>query len=373
MDRWNRKLVMMLSDLASGLATVVVLILLTSNRLEIWHLYVTGAFSGAFNAFHFPAYSAAVTLMLSKKQYTRASGMLSLASSASGIIAPIAAGMMLTFIGITGIMVFDVFTFLVAIGALLVIHIPQPVSTEMEEKGERSLWKDSVYGFRYIFKRRSILGLQLIFLINNFLGSLGFVLLAPMILSRTGNDSLILGSVQSAFGVGGVVGGLVVSAWGGPKRRIHGLLLGLTSSGLMGITLMGLGRGLTIWALAAFIIMFVNPITNGSSQAIWQSKVAPQVQGRVFATRALIARFSQPLAMVLAGPLADWILEPSMMPGGDLAPVFGWLVGTGPGSGIAIIFVIAGLLGAIFSLGGYVFNAVRNVEDILPDHDADRT
>jgi len=123
-DRWNRKLVMMLSDLASGLATVVVLILLASNRLEIWHLYATGAFSGAFNAFHFPAYSAAVTVMLSKKQYTRASGMLSLANSASGIIAPIAAGMMLTFIGITGIMVFDVFTFLVAIGALLVIRIP---------------------------------------------------------------------------------------------------------------------------------------------------------------------------------------------------------------------------------------------------------
>jgi len=254
-----------------------------------------------------------------------------------------------------------------------VIHIPQPVPKEEDETGKRSLLKDSIYGFRYIFGRRSLLGLQLIFLINNFLGSLGFILLAPMILSRTGNDSLILGSVQSAFGVGGVFGGLLMSAWGGPRRRIHGLLLGLTSSSLFGFTLMGLGRGPAFWVLAAFIIMFVNPITNGSSQAIWQSKVAPDVQGRVFATRALIAQVSQPVATVVAGPLADWVLKPAMMPGGSLAPVFGWLVGTGPGTGIAFIFVVAGILGTIASLGGYAFNAVRNVEDIIPDHDADRT
>ena len=191
-----------------------------------------------------------------------------------------------------------------------------------------------------------------------------------MILSRTGNDSIVLGSVQSAFGVGGVVGGLLMSAWGGPKKKVYGLLLGLVSSSMLGNVLMGLGQSAPFWVIAAFFFLFVNPITNGCSQAIWQSKVPPELQGRVFSTRALIAQASQPAAMFVAGPLADRLMEPAMMQGGSLAPVFGWLVGTGPGAGMALIFIFAGLIGALTGLGGLLIDAVRNVEDIIPDHDA---
>jgi len=365
-DRWNRKLVMMLSDLAAGASTLAVLLLFASGRLEVWHLYVTSAFAGAFQAFQFPAFSAAITLMLDKEQYARANGMMSLAHSASNIFAPVAAGILLPIVGIGGIMAFDVVSFLAAVGALALIHVPQPQAREREKP---SLLQDSMFGFRYILGRPSLLGLQLIFLVSNFTGSIGFSLLAPMILSRTGNDSLILGSVQSAFGVGGVIGGLVMSAWGGPRRKVNGLLLGLASSSLLGMTTMGLGRGVAIWVAAAFVLMFVNPITNGCSQAIWQSKIPPELQGRVFSTRALIAQASQPLAMFIAGPLADRLAEPAMMPGGALALPLGWLVGTGPGTGMALIFVAAGIIGASTSLAGYVFDAIRNVEEIIPDHD----
>lgn len=117
-DRWNRKLVMMFSDLASGLATVALLLLYATDSLQIWHLYVAGAFSGAFQAFQFPAYSAAVTLMLPKAQYARASGLLSLAESASAIAAPLLGGILLGVIGIAGVMAIDVVTFVAAIGAL---------------------------------------------------------------------------------------------------------------------------------------------------------------------------------------------------------------------------------------------------------------
>jgi len=346
-DRWNRKLVMMLSDLAAGASTLAVLLLFASGRLEVWHLYVTSAFAGAFQAFQFPAFSAAITLMLDKEQYARANGMMSLAHSASNIFAPVAAGILLPIVGIGGIMAFDVVSFLAAVGALVLIHVPQP---QVREREKPSLLQDSMFGFRYILSRPSLLGLQLIFLVSNFTGSIGFSLLAPMILSRTGNDSLILGSVQSAFGVGGVIGGLVMSAWGGPRRKVNGLLLGLTSSSLLGMTTMGLGRGVSVWVAAAFVLMFVNPITNGCSQAIWQSKIPPELQGRVFSTRALIAQASQPLAMFIAGPLADRLAEPAMMPGGALALPLGWLVGTGPGAGMALIFVAAGIIGA--STGG---------------------
>jgi hypothetical protein len=177
--------------------------------------------------------------------------------------------------------------------------------------------------------------------------------------------------VQSALGVGGVVGGLILSLWGGPRRRVHGVLLGMAGGSLLGEVMMGLGRSLPVWALAAFVTAFFLPFINGSNQAIWQAKVPPDVQGRVFAVRRLIAQLAAPLSMLLAGPLADYLFEPAMAPGGALAPVLGDLLGVGPGAGMRLMFVISGVLGASVALLGYLFPAIREAEDRLPDHDQD--
>jgi MFS family permease len=368
-DRWDRKLVMVLSDLASGLMTCIVLLLYAAGSLEIWHLYVTGMVSGAFQSFQFPAYSAAVSTMLPKEQYARASGMMSLAESAAGIFGPMVGGILLRPVGIAGIMVIDVATFLVAIGALLVVHIPRPRSTEAGRAGQGNLLKESLYGFRYIVERPSLLGLQLVFLATNLTAAFAVTVLAPMILARTGSDEIVLGSVQSAMGAGGLVSSLLMSVWGGPKRRVHGVLLGMAFGSLLGQTVLGLGTGV-VWGIGAFLFSFCNPIINGSNQAIWQAKVAPDVQGRVFATRRLIAQISFPATMLIVGPLADFMFEPAMMPGGALAGALGWLVGTGPGAGMGVLCVLSGILGTLISLGAYAFRTVRNAEDILPDHDA---
>jgi DHA3 family macrolide efflux protein-like MFS transporter len=138
---------------------------------------------------------------------------------------------------------------------------------------------------------------------------------------------------------------------------------------LLGNLLMGLGRHPLIWAIAAFCFTFFIPIVNGSNQAIWQAKVPPDVQGRVFSARRLIAQIPQPAVMLLVGPLADRVFGPAMQPGGSLAPTFGWVVGTGPSAGMALMFVFSGILGACVGLAGYLFDAVRNVEEILPDHE----
>ena len=366
-DRWNRKLVMALSDLAAGLSTVVILVLFSMGRLEVWHLYVTGAFAGLFQAFQFPAYSAAISTMIDKDEYTRASGMLSLAQNTSGILSPVVASILLSLIGTGGILVLDVASFIIAIIALAIVRIPQPI-LEQEVK-QSSFLDDCLFGFRYIFARPGLLGLQTVFFILNFTGSLCFPLVAPMILSRTGDNTLILGTVQSAFGAGGVVGGLILSAWGGPKKRVHGVLSGLALSSLLGLTTLGLGRSQIFWMLGAFLIMFFNPFVNGSNQAIWQSKVPPEMQGRVFSARALIARVSQPVAMAITGPLADRFLIPGMMAGGMLTPAFSWLVGVGPGAGISLLMFVMGLIGVLTGFGGYLFYQVRNVEEIIPDHD----
>jgi DHA3 family macrolide efflux protein-like MFS transporter len=368
-DRWNRKLTMMLSDLAAVASTAAVLLLFSTSNLQMWHLYVTGAFSAVFGAFQFPAYSAAITTMVSKEQYGRVSGMLSTADFASGILAPVIAAILLGVIGIVGILTIDIITFAIAVGALLVVHIPKPIVTEEGLRSRGSLFKESIYGFRYIFKRPSLIGLQMVGLTANLVITFASTVLPPMLLARTGNDTTVLGIVQSAFGAGGMVGSIALSLWGGPKRRIHGILVGITLVSL-GLVFFGLGHDVYAWSLAAFVSMLFIPIANGSSQAIWQAKVPPDLQGRVFATRLMIARLGVPLSMLIAGPLADRLFVPAMMPEGSLAPIFSGLVGVGPGAGMALMFIIAGALGMIVGLVGYAFPAVRYAEDILPDHKA---
>jgi hypothetical protein len=141
-------------------------------------------------------------------------------------------------------------------------------------------------------------------------------------------------------------------------------------AGVLGSLLMGLGREVAVWSIAAFCSSFILPIINGSNQAIWQAKVAPDVQGKVFAARRLIAQVTAPAAIVIAGPLADRVFEPAMATGGSLAGVLGWAVGTGPGAGMALMLVVFGALGAVVGIGGYSVRAVRDAETILPDHDA---
>ncbi len=145
--------------------------------------------------------------------------------------------------------------------------------------------------------------------------------------------------------------------------------MGLALSSLLGLTLLGLGQTTIVWAAGAFLLMFFIPIIQGSSQAIWQSKVAPDVQGRVFSVRRLMAQITAPIAFLLAGPLADNIFEPAMQVGGSLESTFGSLVGTGAGAGMSVIFLITAVLGTAVSLAGYLVPAIRNIEDILPDYD----
>lgn len=367
-DRNDRKLMMMISDLASGVVTIIVLILFATGLLEVWHLYITAAISGTFQTFQWPAYSAAISTMLPKKQYARANGMISLAESGSGIFAPVLAGAMLSFLGMNAIFAIDIITFTVAIGALLVVNIPNPKQTEAGKESQGSLWQESAYGFRYILKKPSLLGLQLLFLGANFMASLGFTVFAPMILARTGNNELIFGSVQSASAIGGVVGGLIMSAWGGPKRLVHGVVIGWVISGVAQATF-GAGQIVPIWLVTGFIMSALVPLINGSNQAIWQAKVAPDVQGRVFAIRRLIAWVSAPVAQLIAGPLADFVMEPAMQEGGALAGTFGWLVGTGNGAGMGLMMVFSGVMASLVVLAAFSFNVVRNAEDLLPDHE----
>jgi MFS family permease len=388
-DRSNRKLMMMLSDLAAALTTLITLILYVSGNLQIWHLYITAFIGGTFQGFQWPAYSAALSTMLDKKDYTRANAMLEMAGPASNIFAPMIAGALLgplgawisstfnpTFVarlsdkpGLLALLALDLLSAAFAIGTLLFVHIPQPKRSEAGKQAQGNFIQEAAFGLKYIVQRPSLLGLQLVFLMGNLFQSLGFAVYAPMILARTDSNEVIFGSIQTAGAVGGLVGGIALSAWGGFKRRVHGVLLGWALSGL---SMMGLGisQGITPWLIFGFVNMLFLPLVNSSNQAIWQAKVPPDIQGRVFSTRRLIAWLVSPISQLIAGPLADNVFEPGMQTGGALAPAFGWLVGRGSGAGMGLQFVFAGLFAAIVGFGSYIFPIVRNAEEILPDHDA---
>jgi MFS transporter, DHA3 family, macrolide efflux protein len=369
-DRWDRKWVIIASDLAAGVSTIAILILFSTDNLQLWHLYVMAAVAGGAGTFQHLAYSASISLMLPKEQYARASGLNSLSVYGSKIGAPLLAGLLIGVVGLAGILLIDIITFLFAVGALLVIRIPKPPRSEAHGE-RRHLLHESMLGFRYIFARRGLLGLLVIALVFSAAESFGYPLILPMILARTGGDEVALGSVQAMLGVGGVIGAVLLTAWGGPRRKIHGVLIGLALTGLLGDALMGIGQSLPAWLAAAFFLEVFIPTMLGSYQAIWQSKVAPEFQGRVFAARTIIATAAEPVAMILTGVLSDRVFEPALMPGGSLTPILGGLVGTGAGAGMGLLLVLAGVGSGLAGLAGYAFRPIREVEAQLPDHQSD--
>lgn len=365
-DRFDHKSIMMLSDLGAGIASIFIFLLLSTHTLQLWHLYILSAWVSVFAAFQFPAYSAAISLMVDKTHYARTSGLLSIAESASSILAPVLAGVLLAFVGLQGILLIDICSFVFALITLWMVGIPR---LEPQKEVTLTLWQDSLFGFRYIWKHRPLFAVQMVFFSVNIVAGFSFFMLSPLILARTGSNEIILASVQSAMGLGGLFGGLLLTIWGGPKKRIHGVLSSMAVYSLLGSLLLGLGKSPIIWMMASFFMMATVPVMNGSNQAIWQSKVPIALQGRVFATRRLIAQLSMPISMILAGVLADRVFEPAMQPAGFLAPIFGKIVGVGDGAGIGLMSVLSGIVGILIIAVAYLIPSVTKVEMLLPDHD----
>ncbi|MDP8934670.1 MAG: MFS transporter, partial [Cyanobacteriota bacterium] len=358
-DRWNRKFLMAIGDAVSALLTLAILLLYISQNLQLWHLYVAGAVNGIFDQIQQLAYSAAIATMMPEKHYSRASSLSFLAKYGASIIAPTLAGILYSVIGLSGIFTIDLATFTIAIATLVSVKIPQPAIASNPQPTRSHLLQELSFGFRYIVERPSLLALLVSFSLFCFAHDIGAALYSPMILARTGNNARILGTIFSAAGAGGVLGASIVSIWGGPKRRIRGFLLGMAGAGLSKIVF-GFGQALSIWVPAQFCSSFNFPILGSSNEAIWLAKVAPEVQGRVFATRAVIVQLASAIGLLIAGPLADRVFEPAMQPGGFLAAIFGPIIGTGAGAGMALLYAISALGLLLVAVGSYACRLLRD-------------
>jgi MFS transporter, DHA3 family, macrolide efflux protein len=374
-DRWDRRWMMIIGNIGAGLSKLVLAWLVYAHRLEVSYVYAVVIAVSTFNLFLGTAFTVLTTRLVPRQHYGRASGMVQAAQSAAQILPPVLGGILLRSIQLPGVILVDVATYIVAIATLLAVRVarararpPEPgadtaAASQAAPPARGPLGRNVTYGWAYIKERPGLLGLLLYFASVNFVISSATVLFTPMVLSF--GDAKTLGTILSISGVGFLAGSLVMSVWGGPRKRVRGvfgfgLLLGASSI----VASLRPSAGLiTVGTVGMF---FSLPIINGCSQAIWQSKTPYEVQGRVFAVRRMIGASTIPLAYLLAGPLADRVFEP-LMATGPVRAVLGPLIGEGRGRGIALMFMIAGVVTMLSQLGGYLYPRLRNVEDELPE------
>jgi MFS family permease len=360
-DRWDRRKAMLLADTGAAVGTLVTIILILTGSLETWHLYVTLSFSGLFSAFQYPAYSAAVTLMIPKEHYARASGLVQLAGGIGRVAAPAIAAAVVVTSGLGPIFIVDFATYLFAVATLAFVAFPKAPPGTRRGTGIRGLALEAKEGLEFVLARRALLVLLLSFLMVNFAFAFQSVLMVPLLLSLTSEQ--MAGFVVSIGAVAIVTGSLLLSVWGGPVNRVAGVYVPIAAMGV-GLIAIGIRPVLGIVIAGSILMHGTHPVAGGSSQSIWQSKVPPELQGRVFAIRQVTAIAATPIAYLLAGTLADGLLEPLMT---DAPGLMAAIFGTGAGRGIGVLFVATGVLAIITVIAAIRHPRIRDLEIEIPD------
>lgn len=369
-DRWNRKRIMLISDSLSGLITIATAILLATGQMQVWMVYLFSFLGSIFASFQQPAYSASIVMLVPKEQLTRANSLVQLGEAIETTLTPILAGALFGIIGMRGVLLIDVVTYLIALVTLILVFIPQPERTDLGETRQKTVFRDIAFGWRYLLERRGLLGLLLYFAGVNFLANISSVLIGPLVLSFSSAASM--GFAQTMMGVGMLGGSFLMSLWGGPKKNRVKTIVGAISLSSLGFIIAGFRSSLAFIAIGMFVLLFFIPFGSGPSSALFAAKVAPDVQGRVFSTRSMISLSMMPVAFLMSGVLADKVFSPLLLEGGLLADTLvGGLLGVGPGRGIGLMFICSGVFLLLISGLAYLNPRIRNIEteiqDAVPD------
>lgn len=366
-DRIDRRHAMFLSDAGSGLVTLAVVALYLTGRLTVAPILVSTFLISAFSTVQWPAWSSTIASLVPTEQLARANGMAQTGQALGQLIAPVVAGSLFAVIGLGGIIAIDFATFLIAGMTLLGARVPgfQLPMRATITGAQPSVWREAAFGFRYIAVRKPLLALLIYFALVNFLGGMILPLFGPLILSIA--DAPTYGVINTLLGAGMLAGTVFISVWGGPRRRIGGMIALYVLSGAF-ITLVGLRGWLPLIAIGGFGSAFVYPVYGAINQAFWQSKVETHVQGRVFAVQSAVMWSTELPALLVAGPLVDRVFDPLMALDGPLAgTALGNLLTLGAGRGAGLVFLISGALITVLSIGAWLNPAIRRAESMLPD------
>ncbi|MER5889916.1 MFS transporter [Streptomyces sp. NPDC001941] len=365
-DRSRKRNALQVAD-AGGLLVVVGLGLLHFlYGLQAWAIYPAVVLLGACAAFQYPAMASAVPMLVRKDQLQRANGLLASAKSTADVFGPALGGVLIAFAGVGFIIVADAVSFALALVAIRIVRL----NGDKPGSGARKpILADAAQGLRYLFREPCLRDLMLNFCAANLVMVFGFAAVQPMVLARTGNDSAALAAVNTAIGIGGIAGGLLMAAWGGPRNRGRGMMAGIIGMCLSAQVAMALAGNVVGWCAAILVGALIMPMINGSMQAVVQTKVPQEWHGRVFGAVVFLSQISVPLATGISGPLADHVFEPQAAAGTGVFTVLGPLLGDEPGSGMAAMLLIAGLCGIGVGLWGLARRTVRDIDVLLPDQE----
>jgi DHA3 family macrolide efflux protein-like MFS transporter len=325
-DRWDRRRVMLAADGFVALIAAWLAYLFWTGSMEVWHLYAAMLARSLGEAFHWPAMQASTSLMVPKEQLSRVAGLNQSIRGGLNVVAPPLGALLLEVLPLHGIMGIDIATAALAMVPLLFVTIPQPQRTDAAPGAQMpTIWADVRAGLHYVRGWPGLMAVLGIAMIINFVVNPSFSLMPLLVTDHFGGGALQLGWLESSWGIGVVLGGLLLSVWGGFRRRIYTSMLGMVIGGL-GIMVVGLApsSGL-VWAVAAlFVAGAMNPLINGPLFAILQATVAPEMQGRVFTLVSSLASAMMPISLAVAGPLADAVgIRPWYVFGGVVFSLIG--------------------------------------------------
>ncbi len=343
-DRHNKKAIMLISDTAAAICTLGVLLL--GDKLQIWHIYIVDAVVGCGNAFQQPASSVAVGQLVPREKLTQVSGLNSFSSNLTMVFSPMLAAALYGIAGLKLILMIDLLSFSVAfLVLLLAIRLPKQATETTKDSAFAGIGE----GFAFLRKEKGLLMVMLTMAAINFFSRLTYEnILSPMILERSGNDAFALSTVNAAMGIGGIVGGILVSAMKPAKKNARMMYTAAALSFLFGDVTMALGNSTVLWCLAGVAASLPIPFIMAGNNVLMYNKVPDEMQGRVFAVRNAIQFGTVPIGILLGGFLADQVFEPMF---------------AAPGQGMAMMFLCTGILGCGMSLASLHNRHIQKLEE----------
>lgn len=360
-DSHSKKKIMLVSDSIAALCSVFIFVLTIENVLQVWNIYLINFIIGFMNAFQGPASSVAVGKILPKNKMLQVSGMNSFSGNLVSIMSPILAASLFATGGLKLILTIDLCSFLFAFVILIfVLMIPEDLPRKAERK---SIFSECKECFRFLRGNRGIFMIIFTMALLNFFSRLTYEnILSPMILSRSGNNSVVLGIVNAVMGIGGIIGGIIVSTGKVKANSVKMIYISALFSFLLGDIIMGIGRSVIAWVFAGLAASFPIAFINAGQTVILYRCVPEEVQGRIFSVRNAFQFSMIPLAILLGGILADYVFEPFLMTESPIAKILQMVVGEGTGSGMAVMFLCTGILGSLFSFAFYHQKDIRELE-----------
>ena len=360
-DNHRKKLVMLVSDFVAAIVSLFALVFLMAGNLSVWHIYIINIIVGVSTAFQQPASSVAIAKIVPKDKLSNVSGMNSFSSNLVIVFSPMLAAVIFSIGGLPLILLFDLFSFAIAFFVLLfLIRIPERLTKEKF----KSPFAEILVGFHFLKTEKGILYIMLTMAVINFFSRLTYEnILSPMILARSSENNLVLGIVNACMGVGGIMGGLLVSMRKESRKKANMIYVSAALSFLLGDLTMAVGRNVFFWSFAAFAASLPLPFIMAGENLILYKKIPENIQGRVFAVRNAVQYSTIPFGILLGGYLSDYVFEPFMRSNADIVPLLGKIVGIGTGSGMAVMFLCTGICGFAMSIFSLFCKEIQKLND----------